>query len=105
MDELLTHEHFQDKINQEFELKHEDVQLSLSLIEVNRLRGPQREEDKRDQFSLIFQGPCEPLMSQHQYTLHHDVMGELTMFLVPVGRVDRQHQDNNADLLYEAIFT
>lgn len=105
MDVLLTHEDFHPSLNQPYRLTASDVQVPLTLIEVKRLRGPQRKEDKRDQFSLLFQGPPSPLLPQHQYPLHHERLGEITVFLVPVGRVDQRHQDPAADVLYEAVFT
>ena len=105
MDELLTHEDFKVALDQSFDLSDDDTRLPLTLIEVKRLRGPQREEDKRDQFSLLFKGPHSPLMPQRMYALRNDTMGELTMFLVPVGRADGQHQNAEAEVLYEAVFT
>jgi hypothetical protein len=51
----------------------------------------------RASFSLLFTGPLEPALSQLIYTLSHDRLGELSLFLVPVGLDDRGR-------LYEAVF-
>lgn len=52
----------------------------------------------RDAFSLLFTGPVEPPLEQRLYTLHHAVLGELLLFLVPIA------QDATART-YEAVFT
>ena len=39
----------------------------------------------RNQFSLVFRGPASPLLPQATYRLSHAELGELDVFLVPVG--------------------
>ena len=39
-----------------------------------------------EQFSLMFQGPLEPLLPQGTYCFWHDRLGELPLFMVPVGK-------------------
>ena len=49
-------------------------------------------------FSLIFVGPAGQHMPQATYTLRHGALGELGVFLVPIGPApDGRHQ-------YEAAF-
>ena len=48
-------------------------------------------------FSLVFRGPHQPLLQQRIYSLEHDALGCLDLFIVPVKR-DAQ------GLQYEAIF-
>jgi hypothetical protein len=51
----------------------------------------------REPFSLLFVGPADPALAQATYLLTHAVLGELAVFLVPVGR--------DADgMRYEAVF-
>ncbi len=50
-----------------------------------------------DNFSLIFRGPQSPFVPQGSYRVNHQKLGELTIFLVPIG-VD------GAGLQYEAVF-
>jgi hypothetical protein len=39
-----------------------------------------------EQYSMLFLGPIEPVLSQGIYRFRHDVIGEISLFLVPVGR-------------------
>lgn len=39
-----------------------------------------------EQFSLLFQGPPEPTLPQGTYRFQHARMGEMPLFMVPVGR-------------------
>ncbi|WP_022927744.1 DUF6916 family protein [Patulibacter americanus] len=51
----------------------------------------------REPFSLLFVGPADPMLPQATYLLTHPELGELPVFLVPVGR--------DADgARYEAVF-
>ena len=56
-----------------------------------------RHHDIREPFSLLFSGPLELFLQQHMYTLQHDELGSVEMFLVPVN------QDEN-NTFYEAVF-
>ena len=51
----------------------------------------------REPFSLLFVGPADPLLPQATYLLTHPALGELPVFLVPVG------QDADG-VRYEAVF-
>jgi hypothetical protein len=68
--------------------------IDLELIEVTD-KTPANFEG--EQFSLIFKGPPDAPLYQQTYALAHDDMGEVSLFLVPVGQ-----QDDG--LLYEAFF-
>ena len=49
-------------------------------------------------FTLTFLGPAGQHLPQRTYRLHHATLGELDVFLVPVGpQADGRHQ-------YEAVF-
>ena len=50
-----------------------------------------------EQFSLIFKGPPEPRLPQRTYPMGHAELGDLDLFLVPVGRQDSHN-------FYEAFF-
>ena len=69
--------------------------LDLTLVEVasNGMRGHGRE-----QFSLHFLGPQEPVLPQMIYRLENPRLGVLEIFLVPIAR-------DAAGVTYEAIFT
>lgn len=102
--ETVTHRDFEDYVDQQFDLSVEEHSFPLILEQVKYLREGQREGD-RDQFSLLFKGPVTPILPQHIYDLSHAELGDLSLFLVPIGRDKGRDQDPEAALLYEAIFT
>ena len=51
-----------------------------------------------EQFSLTFEGPVEPALTQNIFALNHKVLGRLDLFLVPIGM-------SGASRLYEASFS
>jgi hypothetical protein len=53
--------------------------------------------ERQEVFSLFFHGPADRFMPQGIYKLNHPTLGELDLFLVPVG------QDNQG-FQYEAAF-
>ena len=67
--------------------------FELELAEVTDLKIFPRQES----FSLIFQAPASRYLPQQIYRLVHNRLGEMELFLVPVG-----HQGNS--FLYEVIF-
>ena len=58
-------------------------------------RGPDGQE--RLQFSLVFRGPSAPVLRQGSYGLAHAELGELELFLVPLG-------PDSEGMRYEAAF-
>jgi hypothetical protein len=55
--------------------------INIELTAVEEMKtGPDVE-----QFSIIFRGPLERAIKQGTYTLAHGKLGELSLFLVPVG--------------------
>jgi hypothetical protein len=42
--------------------------------------------ERQEVFSLFFQGPSAPFVAQGIHKLKHSHLGELELFLVPVGR-------------------
>jgi hypothetical protein len=72
-----------------------ELELRLDrLVEVPASPGAPRQEP----FTLTFLGPAGQHLPQRTYRLRHDSLGELDVFLVPVGPLaDGRHQ-------YEAVF-
>jgi hypothetical protein len=70
--------------------------LSLSLVAV--LGAGRRGQASREPFALHFLGPAVPVLPQRIYQLHHQRLGALDIFLVPIKR------DANGTT-YEAVFT
>lgn len=51
-----------------------------------------------EQFSLMLLGPGDKFLPQQIYSLRHEILGELELFLVPVG------QKSDGSYQYEIIF-
>jgi Domain of unknown function (DUF6916) len=99
--DALNHELFSQLLGQSFRVhlpEAPDSTLHLTMSEVTVASAPGMEESSRQPFSLLFRGPPEPLLVQQVYTLEHEQLGELEIFLVPLG----PQQDA---LLYEAVFS
>jgi hypothetical protein len=69
------------------------VPVEILLTEVTPLRATARQE----MFSLLFHGPADHFLPQMMHKLAHDPLGEVDLFLVPVGR-------DEAGFIYEAVF-
>lgn len=86
---------FRRYVNSVFRLDSEVGQLDIQLVTV-------RDEDAGApgrQMSLIFHGPANPVMPQGTYTVRHEVMDPLEMFLVPIAG------SNDQRTIYQACFT
>lgn len=71
--------------------------LKLILTEVEDRGRRSLNDQEIEQFSLLFSGPAEPLLPQAIYQFQHDRLGEVDIFIVPVGLVDEA-------ISYQAIF-
>ena len=95
MPELLTIAAFAPCLDSLFQVRADPLALNLTLTEVKPLRS--RAGQLREPFALLFRGPLEPLLTQRIHNLHHEALGALEIFLVPIGPDETgQH--------YEAIF-
>lgn len=99
--EWLTHEHFAPLVGQDVAVDAGGASaLTMRLVEATAGtqpggRGPDGQE--RVQFSLVFRGPADPMLTQGTYAVTHEALGEQDLFLVPLGR--------DADgVRYEAAF-
>lgn len=85
----LTYDDFADRVGEQFHVRlREDHSLTLVLSEATPSAlpgGPDPEGASRQQFSLLFRGPSSPSLDQGTWDLSHDAMGELAVFLVPLG--------------------
>ncbi|HEY7589554.1 MAG TPA: hypothetical protein VH723_01040 [Candidatus Limnocylindrales bacterium] len=70
--------------------------VTLRLVEVRSL-GHQPGAPRPHPFALDFTGPREPFLDQRIHRLRHGALGELEIFLVPIG-VDAD------GARYEAVF-
>lgn len=97
----LTHDHFAPLVGDGFEMALDDGgTLALELTEATTSAEPGGagpDGQQRDQFSLVFHGPAAPVVPQGTYLLAHDDLGELELFLVPLG-------PDPGGMRYEAAF-
>lgn len=95
--ETLTKETWEAYLEQSFDIDADSQQpLQIRLTEVSgygRRLGAQREA-----YSLMFRGPAQPVLMQRIYTVRHEKMGPLAIFLVPIG-------PDVQGMRYEAVFT
>jgi hypothetical protein len=92
MAELLGSKDFAAHLHQVFRVETPTT-LELEMTEVKDRSNPQIE-----QFSVLFTGPTSPWLQQGSYTLLHAQMGEMILFLVPLGPRDGR-------MVYEAAFS
>lgn len=71
--------------------------VELRLTSVDEL-PPQSGAPRAQPFSLTFSGSRGHMLIQRTYRLAHAALGELEIFLVPIG------YDSDGGLLYEAVF-
>ena len=96
--ESLTVDAFSTRIGERFSLVADaGTTLPIELIHATTL-GSSGSARGRTPFSILFRGPLTPVCPQRIYRLEHESMGNLDLFLVPIGPRD-------GGMVYEAIFT
>jgi hypothetical protein len=95
-DELLTFDQFNDKIGHAFTLDEAGAPaVALTLTEASALKN--YANAKREPFSLMFTSQGDFILPQRMYALRHEVLGPLSIFLVPLN-----HQGGITT--YQAVF-
>lgn len=94
MAQMLHSDQFRECLHTNFELTSPTGEpVPLVLMEVQEAIHTARVES----FSLFFRGPLTPFFQQATYSLQHEKLGPLDMFLVPLGPDGDRMQ-------YEAVF-
>ena len=94
MPEFFTKEGFAEHLNTKFRIPlRPSGAVELELVEVVSTLSTPRQE----QFSIFFRGPADIYLPQMTYRMEHDALGQLDLFIVPVGRGPEGFQ-------YEAVF-
>jgi len=94
----LTCELFAARVQETFTVSSDDLSVTMVLVEAKQGRGRNAPAGVRsDPFSLYFKYAGDPYPPQGMYTFTNPALGELAIFVVPVGR----EQDG---VIYEAIF-
>ncbi len=91
-------EDFADKVGQIFTIADERVPpLALTLTEatLSRLRGG---PVTRPPFVLVFSAEDPRVFPQTTYRMEHETLGELNLFIVPIGKTA------SGGIRYEAVF-
>ncbi len=88
----ITLEDFQPLITQNFTLENSDVIFTLLEVKAQNTRAGAT----RTAFSLIFHSPVPA--PQGTYALHHETLGKLEIFLVPIAAA-------GAGVQLEAVFS
>ncbi|MGR9087924.1 MAG: DUF6916 family protein [Gammaproteobacteria bacterium] len=94
--ESLTKEHWPIYLGDRFRVDiAESGEMELQLYEVSGFS--RQKETGREAYSLLFSGPMNPVLQQGIFTIRHNAMGLLDIFLVPIG-------PDSKGMRYEAIF-
>ncbi len=95
--EKLMLETFTGRVGEVFTVSGSDVPtMELRLAEASAWGAPQN--GGRQPFSLIFHGPMEPVMWQRIAPVSHAELGEMEIFLVPIG-------PERGVMRYQAVFS
>lgn len=88
MFKTLAFEDFEDRVGSVFVIDDDTgvPPLALTLAEATPLPARYGGDGFRPPFSLIFSGSLEYALSQRLYRLQNEALGEITIFLVPVGK-------------------
>jgi len=85
----LTCADFAGRVGETFDLTADGAAVHpVELVEAaesTEIGGQGPDGQTRNQFSLVFRGPASPLLPQGTYVLTHAELGELALFLVPIG--------------------
>ena len=88
-DHWLTYEDFAGRVGDRFEITApagSGVTLTLAAATLgDHAGGLGPDNEPRQQFSLLFRGPAAPALGQGTYSLEHDGLNGLALFLVPLG--------------------
>jgi hypothetical protein len=97
MSASLNEEEFSKHVNTLFSINLDDESsVDLELVEVKGYVLRPGDAKGMERFSVFFKGP-KPLLPQSTYSLSHEEMGTIDIFLVPIG-VDGD------GFRYEAVF-
>lgn len=91
-------DNFSRNMNTKFTVKVESGEpVEIELVQVAVRQNEPNEQAQMERFSAFFSGPQSAFLPQQTYEFEHPDMGEMEIFLVPIG-VD------NKGYRYEAIF-
>ena len=93
-----SEESFRENLNTKFRVRAEaPMPVELELVEVKSYEPSENEQHGMERFSLFFRGPADIFIPQGTYSLEHERMGALEIFIVPVKRDEQGFR-------YESVF-
>ena len=95
--QFLTFESFSPHLNSTFTLGLGESSLDLTLTEAAKQPVRPFPGMMREPFSLIFRSTTPVVLPQRIYPIKHESMGQLDIFIVPIGRDVR-------GIVYQAVF-
>jgi hypothetical protein len=91
-------ESFSEHLNTKFGVKVDSAEpVELELVDLVVRKSEPNEQAGMERFSMFFYGPAGFFLPQQTYDLVHSEMGEMQLFLVPIGQDTR-------GIKYEAVF-
>jgi hypothetical protein len=100
----LTAAHFREIQGTRFQVTHGPASHEFELVNVTEFPGA-AQGTFRKPFSIVFHGPLDPVLPQGTHRLEHAKLGELDLFLVPVGPNEPSAPgEAPAAMRYEAVF-
>jgi hypothetical protein len=93
---VLTHADFAARLNEEFTISPGELSIQAQLVGVVPWRASAAQ--RRQPFTLTFQGPNQPVLSQRIHVLENPSLGKMEVFLVPIG-------PNQFGMEYEVVFS
>jgi hypothetical protein len=88
---------FNSCLDQPFSLLFNGTTHALTLISVDRLAASAA-KGVPEAFSIVLRGKREPVLEQQIYRINNDRLGEMELFIVPIGPDDK-------GMRYEAVFS
>jgi len=94
----LTAEEFSKHLNTPFRVEvSAAAAVDLELVEVKDYMKNAGDQEGMERFSVFFKGPGKPFLLQRTYSLSNQEMGQIDLFLVPIG-------PDGDGFRYEAVF-
>lgn len=88
---------FEPFLNRPFQMRSDSAKVELQLIRVSEFKHGRAQEGFRIPFSIEFKSGPGHQWPQGVYRLFHDTLGEMELFIVPVGA-------DSTGCYYEAAF-
>ncbi|HKS28094.1 MAG TPA: hypothetical protein VJS44_09755 [Pyrinomonadaceae bacterium] len=94
----MKEEVFAQHLNTKFYIPLEQRRVELELVKVIGDKSSMNKIEGVERFSIYFLGPGDLLLPQSIYHMEHEAMGEMDIFIVPIGTQEGRYQ-------YEAVFS